>query len=271
MMGMQVWPVAPASYNVAPSSTIDVVRQTDDKRRPTLNSSASNSAQCNNPEPNKLELKSMRWGFSGAGYGTGSQLLFNARSESVFSKPTFRASALNHRAIVPINGFYEWQTTAEGPKRAFYIERPESPAMALAAIFQPHIKDEKKSARQNTLQAQQLSLGFSDNDKESQNVSSKPPLTNTSEIHHSCEHNVCVLTMAANQQMRGLHARMPVIFDPQQAIRWIHEGDEAMLSSCQREAEHNIFAIKQVINHVNNAANDGPECLANWRDKKKID
>jgi len=62
------------------------------------------------------------------GWGTniGNNLAFNARFETMASKPTWRNSVQDQRILVPVDGFYE---------RGYYI-RPEDPdkAFALAGI-----------------------------------------------------------------------------------------------------------------------------------------
>lgn len=60
---------------------------------------------------------------------------FNARSESVHEKPTFRRALTNQRAIVPASGYYEWQKRADGTKQPFYLH-PEHPSLPLAALYE---------------------------------------------------------------------------------------------------------------------------------------
>ncbi|MGB0639421.1 MAG: SOS response-associated peptidase [Myxococcota bacterium] len=57
-----------------------------------------------------------RWGFvpSWAKSLTATSPLFNARSESVFDKPSFADSARHHRCLIPASGFYEWRDTPAG-------------------------------------------------------------------------------------------------------------------------------------------------------------
>lgn len=38
----------------------------------------------------------------------------NARSETVLEKPTFRSAAVKRRALVPAEGYYEWQVVGQG-------------------------------------------------------------------------------------------------------------------------------------------------------------
>lgn len=60
----------------------------------------------------------------------------NARSETVFIRPAFRASANNRRALVPVTGFYEWHDD-EGKKYPFFIVEPNRRPFFLAGIWNP--------------------------------------------------------------------------------------------------------------------------------------
>lgn len=59
---------------------------------------------------------------------------FNARSESVAEKPSFRDSFRRRRCLIPADGFYEWQKTAGGKRPYFFHMRDEEP-FALAGLL----------------------------------------------------------------------------------------------------------------------------------------
>jgi putative SOS response-associated peptidase YedK len=59
---------------------------------------------------------------------------FNARAESVDSKPSFTASFSSRRCVVPVKGFYEWQHTADR-KIPWYIYRSDKEIMSLAGLW----------------------------------------------------------------------------------------------------------------------------------------
>lgn len=58
--------------------------------------------------------------------------LINVRSESIHDKPSFKASFIRRRAIIPINGFYEWQVPGKIPH---YIYPQDSGLLYLAGIY----------------------------------------------------------------------------------------------------------------------------------------
>ena len=84
------WP-SKLRFNVAPSQTMPVVRLVDGRR----------------------QLRMMRWGLRSplarADDGAFSNLLINARLETLREKSTFRDLLVDHRCLVPADGFYEWR------------------------------------------------------------------------------------------------------------------------------------------------------------------
>lgn len=59
---------------------------------------------------------------------------FNARIETAADKPTFRASVLSKRCIVPFDGYYEWHTVG-AVKTPYYIRRPDTEPLTLAGLY----------------------------------------------------------------------------------------------------------------------------------------
>ncbi len=58
----------------------------------------------------------------------------NARAESVAEKPTFRASFERRRALVPVNGFYEWQRSGKH-RQPYWIHPADGGYFALGAVW----------------------------------------------------------------------------------------------------------------------------------------
>lgn len=61
-------------------------------------------------------------------------MTFNARAETLGSKPTFSESYSSRRCLVPVMGFYEWQHKG-GQKIPWYIYRPGDKIMLLAGLY----------------------------------------------------------------------------------------------------------------------------------------
>jgi putative SOS response-associated peptidase YedK len=47
--------------------------------------------------------------------------MISARSETVTEKPSFRTAAAKRRAMVPANGYYEWQNNEDGTTTPHYL------------------------------------------------------------------------------------------------------------------------------------------------------
>ena len=58
----------------------------------------------------------------------------NARSETVFEKPSFKSAALRHRCLVPASGFFEWQK-GSGASRPWFVHRADGAPIAMAGIW----------------------------------------------------------------------------------------------------------------------------------------
>ena len=67
--------------------------------------------------------------------------LFNARSETAFEKASFRTPWKRRRALVPMNGWYEWEGV-ERPKTPNYIHGRSEDIIAFAALWDQWRVDE---------------------------------------------------------------------------------------------------------------------------------
>ena len=88
----------PPSWNVAPTQNVPIIAERLDEG--TLD----------------RHLLIARWGVipSWAKDTEIGSKLINARSESILEKPSSRKAAVKRRAIVPAEGYYEWQKTEDG-------------------------------------------------------------------------------------------------------------------------------------------------------------
>jgi putative SOS response-associated peptidase YedK len=101
-------------YNIVPDRDIVVVRAGGDGR----------------------EAVRMRWGllppWAKDPADRGRQI--NARSETVFEKPSFKSAALRHRCLIPASGFFEWQKGG-GKSQPYFIHRADGAPLAMAGIW----------------------------------------------------------------------------------------------------------------------------------------
>ena len=104
-------------YNIAPTTTIDVVRLGENGR----------------------ELVSMRWGLVPVWWKKPLKEVpatFNARAETVAEKPMFRDAFKRRRCIIPASGFFEW-TGGKGEKVPHLFTAADgAPVLAFAGLWE---------------------------------------------------------------------------------------------------------------------------------------
>jgi putative SOS response-associated peptidase YedK len=106
------------SWNVAPTQDVPVVLERVEDERP------------------ERQLRTARWGLVPSwakDVSIGSRMI-NARSETVLDKPAFRKAAARRRALVPMDGYYEWQPQEHGPKTPFFLHA-DAP-LAAAGLYE---------------------------------------------------------------------------------------------------------------------------------------
>jgi putative SOS response-associated peptidase YedK len=149
-------------FNVAPTQEVPIVRRREDGSR---------------------EAVLMRWGLipSWAKEPSIASRTINARAETVASKPAFRSAYRRRRCLIPVSGFYEWETPAGGgAKRPWYIRVKDAPLFALAGLWEEWTPED-----------------------------GDPMLTFT------------IVTTTANELVGQFHERMPVIVPPEKFERWL--------------------------------------------------
>jgi putative SOS response-associated peptidase YedK len=117
------WPAVKRSYNIAPSMPVAAFYRLEDQSRGQA-----------------LAGSAMRWGMipRWANAFESNYATFNARLESVEQKPTYRDAWRAKRfCVIPMAGYYEWQTNAQGHKQPFYITHSEQDALVAAALYEP--------------------------------------------------------------------------------------------------------------------------------------
>jgi len=109
-------PNFPASYNIAPTQAVAIVRLDGQGER---------------------ELAFVRWGLLPSWVKDPKvfSTLINARSEEAVRKPAFRDAMRWRRCLVPADGFYEW-TGPKGKKRPFFLHRPDGALFAFAGLWE---------------------------------------------------------------------------------------------------------------------------------------
>mgnify|MGYP000054600762 CR=1 FL=1 len=105
---------------------------------------------------NSSDWEFAKWGFvSGADNSKNFSKPINARIETVLEKPIFQNSVLNHRCLIPADGYFEWQRIENQKYPHFhYLTNREDFAMAGIWNKQTSIKKIEKSFAILTKQAE---------------------------------------------------------------------------------------------------------------------
>ncbi|MBI4719354.1 MAG: SOS response-associated peptidase [Planctomycetes bacterium] len=170
-------------------------------------------------------LDHLHWGLIPA-WADGPEIgsrMINARAETVADKPAFRSAFKYRRCLIAADGFYEWQPVA-GSKR----KQP----------FYIRLRDGAPFAFAGLW--------------ERWDRGGRGPI-------ESCT----IITTDANELMRPIHPRMPVILAPQDYAAWLEPGlaDPAPLKVLLRPYPDERMTALRVTTVVNNPRNDSARCI----------
>ena len=115
--------------------------------------------------------------------------MINARGETVDQLPSFREAYRQRRCLIPADGFFEWQSvnpSRQGPKQPYVIRRPDEKPFAFAGIHD-HWQSPSGARR---------------------------------------IHSFAIITTRANNTLRSLHARMPVVLAQEAYHDWLDPSDD---------------------------------------------
>lgn len=206
IFGYEEMPDFPPRYNITPTQPVPVITAEQGRRHFVL----------------------MRWGFVPSWAKEMPQsLLINARGESVAEKPSFRGAFRHHRALIPTDGFYEWQQDGAGGKgrggrQPFFIRRRDRKPFAMATLWD------------NWMPADGSEL-------------------------YSC----AIITTSANALLSPIHHRMPVILEEKDWARWYDpSASERELLPLLRPADEDMLEAIPVSTRINSAAHDDPTLQA---------
>ncbi|MCC3301256.1 SOS response-associated peptidase [Arthrobacter sp. zg-Y895] len=114
-----------ASWNVAPTSDVPVVLE----------------RFVEVPGRGRTQVRQIhvaRWGLV-PGWAADASVgvrAFNARSETVLEKPTFRDAVLSRRCAVPVDGYYEWKAGPGKVRRPFHVSRADGAPIYFAGLYE---------------------------------------------------------------------------------------------------------------------------------------
>jgi putative SOS response-associated peptidase YedK len=166
---------------------------------------------------------------------------FNARTETVHQKPTFRDSAKRGRCWIIADGYYEW-LQRDGSKIPFWVHRNDEEPMFFAGLCAENATTSNVASRNV-----QAVLPFMQEDFE---LASMYEATNRSTLV-----SATLLTQEATGTLKELHQRMPCItFDPVVVTSWCEPtqdtvADVARLVDATNNLDHLVFwPVSQRVN-----------------------
>mmetsp|Transcript_10746 Transcript_10746/g.19774 ORF Transcript_10746/g.19774 Transcript_10746/m.19774 type:complete len:340 (+) Transcript_10746:2-1021(+) len=172
-----------------------------------------------------------------------SNLCFNARSDTLFSKPTFSRLALRgNTCIVALDGYFEWKSSPlpKGNKQPYFVYRKE--------------EEQSLKKREPLLMAglwTRVSTGRLD----------------TPELD-----SFAILTTESCKQIEWLHHRMPVcIWDMDLARKWLTEPSEKLKNQLDDAARLNNegFSWHKVTPEMSKLQFRGKEAIAEMKETTK--
>jgi len=162
----------------------------------------------------------------------------NARAESLITNPLFRSLLSNKRCLVPADGFYEWQVQS----------------MPQIDLFGNSVTSKGKPKKQPYRIALKNDDLFSFAGLWDEWIDK-----NTGEVLKT----FTIITTEANDLMRPIHDRMPVILTPDAEELWLdeHETDKNLLLDLLRPYDAKEMKAYPISELINSPANNSAELL----------
>lgn len=210
----------PPSWNVAPTQDVRVILERA-QRRPE-------SAE---PGPITRQLRCARWGLipSWAKAPNRGAPLINARSETLDSKPSFKAALAARRCVVPADGWYEWtpQPAPARGKQPWYFANPDGEVLAFAGLYE---------------------------------LWRDPALPR--EDPHRWVLSTTIVTMDTVDEHGHIHDRQPVLLTGDTVDRWLDPAITGHGEALELlRVDPPKITVRPASTAVNSVANDGPELL----------
>jgi putative SOS response-associated peptidase YedK len=214
-----------ARYNIAPTEEVLGVRQVIEPKgngRPGEGSDGEGVRH--------RRLGSYRWGLvpSWAKDPSVGARAFNARAETLSTKPMFRNALERRRLIIPADAFYEWKRVPSGSSKAprrlpYCFKAADGSALGFAGLYEVW-----------------------------RQPGDGPWLA-------SCS----IVTTPANHLVAPVHDRMPLVLLPEQYDAWLQPGPlaEEELRRLLTPTPDDFLVCYRVSNEVSNSNSDGPQLV----------
>ena len=153
---------------------------------------------------------------------------FNARAETVATKPTYRAAFRARRAVVVADAFYEWSTSADERGQPYLFARADGAPMALAGLWETWTPAKGTGGE------------------------------------HAAIRTCTVITAEAGPDVVGVHHRMPVVVEQGPMLdTWLDPArtNPRELQDLLGPSPAGTLRRHRVGRAVGSVANDGPELV----------
>jgi putative SOS response-associated peptidase YedK len=175
-------------------------------------------------------VEMMRWGlvpFWAGHDGKKAPLMINARFESLNAKQVFRDALERKRCLVPADGFFEWVSRAAHASKKSpprpFYFHPRTDALIAFAGLWARTRDDSGA-----------------------------------ELH-----SFTIITARANDLVRPIHDRMPIVIDPSEYAAWLDPAlDVAGARALLAHPAGGDWIREPVSTWVNKADHDDPTCIA---------
>jgi len=139
------------------------------------------------------QLRLARWGLVPSWSKTLDfrHVLFNARSETVTAKPSFKSAALHRRAVVPASGYYEWMKNPDHGSTPYFLHPSDDSVLGFAGLYEWW---------------------------------RVPPGTLVRDAVDGWLCSVTIITRPAADEIGEIHDRMPVVVPPDLLGDWLDPG-----------------------------------------------
>jgi putative SOS response-associated peptidase YedK len=184
-------------------------------------------------DPEKRKVEWMQWGlvpFWAKAAEIGNKLI-NARAETVAEKPAFRDAFKQHRCLILADGFYEWL----------------KPGGRSGPSVPFYFHEQKKAP---------FTFGGLWDQWKDEN----------GRVLNSCT----IITCPANEVVRPVHHRMPVIFAEEARWAWLAQGTAPDLQFMLAPVRADFLVSYAVSRMVNSPGNDSPACLERAEEQGRL-
>ena len=154
--------------------------------------------------------------------------LINARAETAATKPSFRSAFTKRRCLVPADGYYEWRRAGTA-RQPWLIAPRDGGLMAFAGLWERWRVSAGAALRGS--------------------LAERSP--------GDTVETFTVLTTEANETVRAVHHRMPVILAPEAFEAWLSGADVPL-----GPGPENVLKMHPVSPRVNHPRHDDAECVA---------